>query len=231
VSPGGHFAVVPARDAVYDLSTMRAYSTLEARSSVGRDVSSNALLRVAGAVGFALATALAAQVAIPLPGTPVPITLQTAVVLLAGLTLGPWLGAASMAFYLLLGAAGHHVFALQGDALTDWGLGYLVGSTGGYLVGFVLAQPVIGLLTRSSIARPMTLGRVGTTVIAIMAGNAVIFACGLLWLGLWLQSDLVTTLQMGLIPFLPGMMIKSVLALAAAGLILPRIRNRFDASD
>lgn len=190
-----------------------------------RITSSGILLRVAGVVGFALATAASAQIAIPLPYTPVPITLQTAVVLLAGLTLGPWLGAASMALYLLFGAAGYHAFALQGEALSHWGLAYLVGSTGGYLLGFVLSQPLIGLLSRPlGVARPS----LPAILIAIIAGNLTIFACGLVWLSMWLRTDMATTLRLGLVPFLPGMVVKSLLVFAAAGLIIP-LRRKFDA--
>ena len=94
-------------------------------------------------VGFALARGGGAHVAIPLPGTPVPMTLQTLVVLLAGVTLGPRLGLVSVTFYLLLGTAGYHVFAAG-----DWGLSTIFGATGGYLVGFALAQPILGSLTR-----------------------------------------------------------------------------------
>ncbi|MHC4234292.1 MAG: biotin transporter BioY, partial [Planctomycetota bacterium] len=68
-------------------------------------------LQAAGVVGFALLTAVGAKIALPVPGSPVPITLQTLFVLLAGMTLGPRLGAVSMGFYVLLGMTGYHVFA------------------------------------------------------------------------------------------------------------------------
>jgi biotin transport system substrate-specific component len=189
----------------------------------------------AGVVGFALLTALGAQVAIPLPHTPVPMTLQTLVVLLAGVTLGPRLGLASMAFYLLLGLAGHHVFAEN-----RWGLHTLLGCDGGYLLGFVLAQPVIGWLARG--AAPFTgRGREPSTTrlgaqasaqvswrrlcAAVLLGNVVIFGLGLLWLSRWLHIGVQEALAKGLWPFLVGDLLKMSLAIAAGRVILPHVRS------
>ena len=132
-------------------------------------------LRITGVVAFALAAGLSAHVVIPLPHTPVPITLQTLVVLLAGATLGSRYGTLSMAFYLLLGTTGYHVFAGGG-----WGLQTVFGPTGGYLLGFVLAQPAIGTLTRSRSAQ-----RWLTTLVAMLCGSLIIFGCGMIWLYVW----------------------------------------------
>src|SRR5687768_10471551 len=95
-----------------------------------------------GAIAFALVLAAASQVAIPLPGTPVPITLQPLVVVLAGLVLGPGAAAASMAMYLVAGAVGLPVFAPIGAP----GIGRLFGPTGGYLLAYPAAAVVAGLL-------------------------------------------------------------------------------------
>lgn len=173
-------------------------------------------VRVAGVVGFALATAAGAQIAIPLPGTPVPVTLQTLFVLLAGITLGPRLGALSMAFYLLLGTTGYHVFAGG-----NWGLNTVFGATGGYLVGFVLAQPVLGTL-----AQPGQRTWPGLLQ-AVVAGNAIIFVCGLIWLAVWSRAGLQQTLQWGLWPFLPGLIAKSAVALGTGHLALTKARRLF----
>jgi biotin transport system substrate-specific component len=91
-------------------------------------------------VGFALLLALSAKVGIPVPGTPVPATLQVMVVLATGAFLGPWGGLASVTTYLLSGIAGAPVFALGG------GPTYLMGPTGGYLIGFLPAVYLAGLL-------------------------------------------------------------------------------------
>lgn len=192
---------------------------------VARDLSARRVaMQFVGVVGFALATALAAQLAIRLPHTPVPLTLQTAVVLMAGVAMGPGLGAASMALYLALGVAGHHVFALPTPG--DWGLGYLFGPTGGYLLGFLLAQPVLGLLTRGAEgpggrAAP---GRLVRSAVAVLGGQAVIFACGLVWLGVWLGASPATTLEKGLFPFLAGGVVKCAIAVGCAPALLRWVR-------
>lgn len=172
----------------------------------------------AGVVGFALLTAIGANVAVPLPGTPVPMTLQTLFVLLAGITLGPRLGTVSMAFYVLLGTTGYHVFAL-GHA----GLATVFGPTGGYLIGFVLAQPLLGWLSRRR--RP----KWSAIMAAMLAGNALIFTAGLVWLSLWLGTGLWHTLELGLWPFVPGLLLKTAMAATAGRLVLPSARPAFDA--
>lgn len=174
-------------------------------------------LRVAGVVGFALATAVGARIAIPLPTTPVPITLQTLFVLLTGISLGPRLGTLSMAFYLLLGTTGYHVFAGA-----NWGLQTICGPTGGYLLGFIIAQPIIGRLSR---AEHNTWAGLPA---AVLAGNAIIFACGLSWLALWSGAGWQQTLQWGLWPFLPGLFVKALLVLGLGRPALLRVRPVFE---
>ena len=181
-------------------------------------------IRVVGVFGFAIATAVSAQIAIPLPHTPVPITLQTAVVLLAGATLGARLGVASMLLYLLLGAAGFHFFALG-----NWGFATVLGASGGYLCGFVLAQPIVGGLTRLHHERMRGHRFTSHLVVALLLGNAVIFAVGLPWLAIAMQvSTIEQTLQLGLYPFLPGLVVKTALAALAARWIVPRYRRLFE---
>ena len=173
------------------------------------------LMRIVAVIAFALLTALAAQIRVPLPGTPVPMTLQTLVVLLSGLTLGPWLGSASMAFYLLLGMTGTPVFA---DAV--WKDGIFFGATGGYLLGFVLSQPAVGLIAR---LRP-TKSVWPTAILAAVTGHAIIFACGLIWLSAWLDIGLTRTLALGLWPFTIGMLLKTGLAAGLGGVCAPVAR-------
>jgi len=120
-----------------------------------------------GVVGFAIALALASQVAIPIPGTPVPITLQPLVVVLAGMWLGPVAGAASMVLYLGAGALGMPVFSPYGAP----GLARFVGPTGGYLFAYPVAAFVAGALARR--ATSLT-GRWG----AALAGSAVLLVGG-----------------------------------------------------
>lgn len=160
------------------------------------------------AAGAAL-TAGAAQIVIPM--WPVPITGQTFAVLFVGATLGSLRGALSMLLYVGLGVAGLPVFA-EGGA----GLAKLAGPTGGYMIGFVLAAALVGWLAQKQWDRKV-LGTIG----AFLAGTAVIYAVGLPWLSVALgqlgyPNDLSATLQAGLYPFIPGDLIK---ALVAGGLL------------
>lgn len=158
-----------------------------------------AAARVAAVAVFAAALVASAQVRMPLPGTPVPITLQTLIVPLAALTLGPWLGSAAVAFYLLLGVTGTQAFAVQSTVFPGWSA-----PTGGYLLGFLLAQPLVGWMTSR--------GRTGWMRIAgaVAAANVVIFACGLVWLNVAMGhgGNWQLTLAQGLWPFVSGAIAK-----------------------
>lgn len=158
------------------------------------------------AVGFALLTVASAKVTIPLPGTPIPGTLQTLPVLLAGLVLGARFGALSQAAYLGLGLAGLPVFALPGA-----GPGYLFGPTGGYLIGFVGASYLVG-----TIAPPAGGAGFLRRFLAVVAGIAIIHAAGVLWLGFLFPSP-GDAWRVGSLPFLGFDLAKGVLACALAG--------------
>ncbi len=151
---------------------------------------------------FALLIALSAQVFIPLPFTPVPVTLQTLTVLLAGVLLGSRRGAAAAVVYVGAGALGLPLFAAGGA-----GLARLAGPTGGYLLGFIAAAFAAGWLAERGLDR-----RVATMVIAMLAGNAVIYACGLPWLALYV--GLGNVLALGLVPFIVGDALKILFAAA-----------------
>lgn len=171
-----------------------------------------------GVVAFVVMTALGAHVRIPLPFTPVPITLQTFFVHLAGATLGPALGPVSQAVYLLVGVAGLPVFAGGGS-----GLAYLLqGATTGYLIGFVAATALVGWLIRRR-GDPGALWILGS----MAAGSLVVYACGVSWLAWSLHLSPATALAKGMLPFLAGDVVKTC---AAAGLFRSyrrRARNVF----
>ncbi len=175
--------------------------------SIGaRSIAANITMVVAGAA----LTAGAAQIVIPM--WPVPITGQTFAVLLVGTTLGALRGALSMVLYIALGAIGLPIFT-EGSA----GWHVIAGPTGGYLVGFVLAAILTGWLAQRSWDRKI----VGAGV-AFLAGTVVIYAVGLPWLSVALgqlgyPNDLGATLQSGLLPFVPGDILKAVVA----GALLP----------
>ncbi len=154
----------------------------------------------------ALFVAILAQVKIPLPFTPVPLTGQTFAVLLAAAVLGSKRGAASMAFYIALGAFGLPVFA--GGAA---GMAYLSGATLGYLIGFVFAAYVIGSLAERGLER-----NIRTSLLPFLVGTIIIYTFGVAWLAILLGS-FGKAVTAGLIPFLVGDIIK----LIAAALSLP----------
>lgn len=155
-------------------------------------------------LGGSVLIALCTQVAI---GTPVPITGQTFAVLVVGTLLGSRRGVLSVLVYLAEGLAGLPVFAYGNS-----GLKALAGPTGGYLVGFVGAAYVVGVLAERGWDR-----RAGTTILAMILGNVVLYACGLAWLSCLvylLGKPLGGVLAIGLLPFLPGEVVKVALAAA-----------------
>jgi biotin transport system substrate-specific component len=155
--------------------------------------------------GASLLVALSAQIALPLPFTPVPLTLQTLAVILVGAALGARRGTLAVLLYLVEGAAGLPVFA-GGCA----GAAYMVGPTGGYLAGFLAAAAVAGALAEAGwMQRPLR------AAAAILAAEACIFLPGVLWLGAWTGAPRAAAL--GLAPFLPGEALKAAAILAALG--------------
>lgn len=158
-------------------------------------------------VGFALFTALMAQIAIPLGFTPVPITGQTFSVLLAGAALGWRAGAASMALYVALGATGLPFYA---EARGGWEVA--TGATGGYLIGFVVAAALVGHLAERRQDRS-----VATAIPAFLAGTAVIYLFGVTWLAGNLGVGATEAMELGLVPFVIGDLVK----VALAGVALP----------
>nr|WP_303723727.1 biotin transporter BioY [Methanobrevibacter thaueri] len=164
-------------------------------------------------------TGIMAQIIIPLPWTPVPITAQTFAVLCSGLFLGKKYGCLSQIFYVVLGAA----FIPWFGGMTG-GLEVLLGSTGGFLLGFVIASYFVGLITEKyAHARSF---RKMVVVIAI-ANFALIYIPGLAGLALFLASQgtsvgIVDLLMMGLIPFIAGDIVKIVGAASVSKVFLPK---------
>ena len=172
-------------------------------SAARRSVPTRWVAEIVLILGGSLVVALSAQAEIPLAFTRVPITGQTFGVLLVGMALGSERGAAAMALYLVQGAAGLPVFAGGGLGLT-----WLLGPTGGYLWSYPVAAWAVGRLAERGWDR-----RPSTTVLAMLAGNALIYLFGLPWLATFVGSDRVW--MSGLLPFIPGDIVKVALAAAA----------------
>lgn len=150
-------------------------------------------------VGTALLT-LSAKLKVPF--YPVPMTMQSLVVLVIGATYGWRLGAATVALYLVEGALGLPVFADTPER--GIGLPYMLGPTGGYLVGFVLAAGVVGWLAERGWDRSVPL-----TFAAMAVGHAVLFAAGFAWLATLIGPDKAWTL--GVVPFALATLLKTAL--------------------
>jgi biotin transport system substrate-specific component len=166
-----------------------------------------------------LLTALVAQVVIPLPFTPVPITGSTFAVLLLGAAFGPARGAASLGAYLLVGALGVPVFAEASG-----GFQVFAGVTGGYLVGFPIAALAVGALARRGWDRSV-LGMGG----AFLIGSLIVYAIGVPWLAIVTGMSLPAAIAAGAVPFLVGDAVKAVLAAGALPLAWRLVGRRDDA--
>lgn len=155
--------------------------------------------------------ALTAKMQFFIPGNPVPVTLTTFAVLTIGAGYGARLGALTIAGYLAIGAMGFDVFA--GSSAEKAGLVYMMGGTGGYLVGYMLAALALGVAARKGWDR-----NVVTMGLAMLVGSALIYIPGLLWLHQF-ASGWEQTLAWGITPFLIG----DALKLALAALIVPAL--------
>ena len=167
-------------------------------------------LFVMGGVGF---ITLMAQVAIPVPGSPVPVTGQTLAVLLIGTTSGARLGVTTFATYLLAGIAGAPVFAGS-----THGIEKVIGATGGYLVGMLLASLLLGYLADRKADQKFR-----TSFPALLLGDAVIFFFGLTWLHFSLDLSWSATFAAGLTPFIFGEVLKIAITATSLPLIWRKI--------
>jgi len=175
-----------------------------------------AVRRALAIAGLTLATAVSAWIAVPVPGSPVPITLQTFVVLAGAGLLGARLSVRAQLGYLVLGGIGLPWFAAGA-----WGAPVFFGATGGYLVGFVLASWAVGRVL-SAAARPGTV----RVFAALALGEVLILACGVTWLAAALKLSWAQACVLGALPFLPGDLAK----LAAAAVLVRAGRARAERS-
>jgi len=173
--------------------------------------------RIALAAAMAGVTGLLALIRVPLPFTPVPVTGQTMGVLLSGIVCGPVFGAFSQLMYVGAGIAGVPWFA----GGTAGSAAYLFGPTGGYLIGFIIAPFVSGYLTDISFRN----GKLLPQFVIMSASTLVIYACGAAYLAVLMNYGFTETLVKGVIPFIPGGIVKILGAGAVGSLILPKKRG------
>jgi biotin transport system substrate-specific component len=188
------------------MSTRVARFDMPSNGSLLEVADLSAAVRAAAVLFVTVLTIVAAQVSIPLPFTPVPFTLQPMVVLLGGAALGARLGMTSQVLYLALGLAGLPVFAAS--PVLPQGFARLLGPTGGYLMSYPFAAFLAGYLAQRGFDR-----RYLTSVLAMGAGLAVIFACGVAWMA-WgaPHVGLTAAISSGLVPFIPADIVKVFLA-------------------
>jgi biotin transport system substrate-specific component len=172
----------------------------------------NAVSRFAAIVVFTTLTAISGFVRIPVPMSPVPVTLQTFFVLLAGASLGGWRGGISQLGYLALGVCGLPVFSTIGS-----GFLYLTGPGGGYMAGFVFAALFIGFMRRFAGASYVRL------FVLFVVADALILWSGIAWLKVLTGYDLGKLVQVGVLPFIPGDLLKA----AGAAAVYKAIRSRY----
>lgn len=190
--------------------------------------SSNLVRNVVLAVAGSLVVAAAAQITVPM--WPVPMTLQTLAVLGIGAAYGARLGAATLGLYALEGAVGLPFFAGGKSGIADAKLDYfLPAGSMGYVVGFIIAAYLVGKIIESGWANILL-----KSALATLAGAAVLYVPGLIWLAIWAsttgvvpegQTAIQAALNWGLYNFIPGDIIKAVvagLAVPAAGLMIGR---------
>lgn len=172
---------------------------------------SNLAVKIAIAIAGSALLAISAKIQVPF--YPVPVTMQTLVVLVLGMTLGSRLAFATLALYLAEGLAGLPVFA--GTPEKGIGLAYMVGPTGGYLLGYIVAATLTGWLAERGFDRSLP-----KAALALVLGNIAIYVPGILWLGAVIGWD-KPVLAYGLIPFLAG----DALKLALGACLLPLLRR------
>ncbi len=180
-------------------------------------IKSKTISLIIGIISFVALTALGAWVRIPIPGTPVPITLQTMFVLLGGAILGGYGGGAQL-IYIILGTLGLPIFAC--------GLG-LLGPTGGYLIGFIVSAMVVGTLMRfhrQNACDTKHTKNLGWIVLSMAIGTLIIYLFGVLQLGLFLGNGFKKAVLIGVLPFIPGDIIKFL----TVSLIYYKFQARFN---
>jgi len=170
--------------------------------------------------GIAL-LALAAKIKVPVPNSPVPVSMGTFAVLTIGAAYGPRLGLTTIIGYLIIGALGFDIFSNSTAEVNGWA--YMTGGTGGYLVGFVLALLVLGYAATKGWDRSAL-----KLMPVLVVANALIYIPGMAWLSYLFGMDISAAFAAGVAPFLIGDVLKiglAALCLPAAWAIVKRIKG------
>ncbi|MEY4290281.1 MAG: hypothetical protein RL130_223 [Actinomycetota bacterium] len=202
----------------HNLKSLRKVAAMSLHANTGslratvfpRSTALTQALFIVGGVGFIAALA---QIAIPVPGSPVPVTGQTLAVLLIGTTYGARLGVLTFATYLLAGVAGAPIFAGS-----THGIEKVIGATGGYLVGMLFASFLLGYLADRKADQKFR-----TSFPALLFGDLIIFTFGLLWLHASLDLSWSATFAAGLTPFILGEALKIAITATSLPLIWRKI--------
>ncbi len=182
---------------------MSISSTATLRSAfIPRSTAATKIALVVGGVAF---LALMAQISVPVPGSPVPVTGQTLGALLLGSAYGATLGFTTFASYLIVGFLGAPIFAAG-----THGFAHFTGATGGYLVGMLLASLITGYLAGRKWDQ-----KIATVIPTMLIGEVVIYAAGLFWLHHSIHANWSTTFKFGFTPFILGEVIKIAIASTA----------------
>ena len=169
-----------------------------------------------GVTFFIMATTFGAYIRIPVPGTPVPITLQTFFVVLSGAVLGSRLGLFSQAGYIFLGAIGLPVF--QGY---NFGMAYILGPTGGYMMGFMAASFLVGKIMEKESHNLFKIAA------SFTIGNTVLYSLGIIWLMLIYKISFINAILIGVLPFFTIELAKIFLAAVVYSKISHRSKTIF----
>ena len=182
-----------------------------------RSTAMTSALLIVGGISF---LALLAQISIPVPGSPVPVTGQTLGVLIIGTTYGTLLGTSTFALYLLAGVLGAPIFA-PSETLPSYGIARLTSATGGYLVGMLLATLLLGYLAERRADQKFK-----TSYLALLAGTAIIFIFGVSWLKISLDMSWSAAIAAGFTPFILGEALKIAITATSLPLVWRKLSKR-----
>ena len=167
---------------------------------------------------FAAISAVSGFIAVPIPGTPIPIVLQNMMVVLSGMLLGPLLGTASTVLFIVSGLLGLPV--LSGGT---GGFAKLMGPTGGFIIGYAFSSLASGLVAgRPAVGKKITIVR---TVIAAVLGFFIMYVPGVLHFMRSLDKTFSETMALCVLPYLPGDAVKAVLCVILAKALRPSVAS------